>query len=209
MVSVKNSAARRVRARNRRQAERGAAVFIVVMVLTLLTAVGIFAVRSASLADVAAGYDREASQATLVAQYGSVATAAYLGTPGGSAIASNLQINSFCQTNSFKQFPCFKTGSGLFETSVLNSSGEDLFETSSPSLNASGKTDADFSVEITEPAKTGKPTQGSQSSPVQVTVSVVAQVRPAGACVNGVGTTWNAGQQMVRSYITAGNLVNQ
>lgn len=192
-----------------RQGERGAAVFIVVMVLTLLTAVGIFAVRSASLADVAAGYDREASQATIVAQYGSVATAAFLGTPAGSVVATNLVFSKYCQTNSFQNFPCFKTGSGLFETSVLTSSGEDLFETSSSSLNANNNTDADFAVEITEPVKTGKLTAGNPSSPVQVAVSVVAQVRPKNACVNGVGTTWNAGQQMVRTYVTASNLQNQ
>ena len=64
--------------RRTRQAERGAAVFIVVMVLTLLTAVGLFAVRSASLADLAAGYDREGAQAALVAEYAVTASAAYL-----------------------------------------------------------------------------------------------------------------------------------
>ncbi len=36
------------------------------MVLTLLTAVGLFAVRSSSMADLAAGYDREGAQASLV-----------------------------------------------------------------------------------------------------------------------------------------------
>jgi hypothetical protein len=81
-VSAKASQSRVVRARLHNQ--RGAAVFIVVMVLTLLTAVGIFAVRSASMADVAAGFDREGAQAGLVAEYGVTATAAYLST--GNAI---------------------------------------------------------------------------------------------------------------------------
>jgi len=192
-----------------RSGERGAAVFIVVMVLTLLTAVGIFAVRSASMADVAAGYDREASQASLVAQYGTVTAAAYLATTGSSVLAREIQKkNTYCQSNSYKNNFCFKTGSGLFETDVLRSSGEDLFETSSSSFNANGNTDADFSVEFTEPVSAGKLMPGGANPPVQVTVSVVAQVRPAGACVNGVGTTWNAGQQTVRSYISALSLSN-
>ena len=82
-VSVHASQSRAAHARLHSQ--RGAAVFIVVMVLTLLTAVGIFAVRSASMADVAAGFDREGAQAGLIAEYGVTATAAYLST--GSAIA--------------------------------------------------------------------------------------------------------------------------
>ena len=82
-VSAKANQPRHVFAQLHRQ--RGAAVFIVVMVLTLLTAVGIFAVRSASMADVAAGFDREGAQAGLVAEYGVTAAAAYLST--GNAIA--------------------------------------------------------------------------------------------------------------------------
>src|SRR5690606_12887129 len=45
----------RLTARRRR---RGNALFIVVMVITLLTAVGLFGMRSASLSNQAAGYNR-------------------------------------------------------------------------------------------------------------------------------------------------------
>src|SRR5450432_3491950 len=96
------------RTRRNLQAQRGAAVFIVVMVLTLLTAVGIFAVRSASLADVAAGYDREAAQASLIAQYATTATAAYLATPAANAIIANMQPSLYCQSNMGIQARCFK-----------------------------------------------------------------------------------------------------
>jgi hypothetical protein len=191
----------RQRTPRRLQRQRGAAVFIVVMVLTLLTAVGIFAVRSASMADVAAGYDREAAQASLVAQYATTATAAYLATPMGSTIISKIQPSLNCQSNKTLSAPCFKMGSSMLEVSTLAASGEDLFETSSSSLNANGKTVADFMVELTDAAPTGVPSAGGQHS-VQVAVTATAQVQQAGACVNGVGTTWNAGQQMMRAYIT-------
>ena len=189
----------------RLQTQRGAAVFIVVMVLTLLTAVGIFAVRSASLADIAAGYDREAAQASLVAQYATITTAAYLATPAANTIISSMQPSLYCQSNMNIKAPCFKMGSGLLEASVLASNGEDLFETSSSSLNANGKTVADFVVELTDPARSGQLVAGNTSSQVQVTVTSIAQIQQAGACVNGVGTTWNAGQQVMRAFISAGN----
>ena len=53
------AALRRCAARRR---ERGAAVFIVMMAIVLLTGIGVFAVRTASMVDVAAGYDRQATQ---------------------------------------------------------------------------------------------------------------------------------------------------
>src|SRR5882724_2064680 len=92
-------------AQARLQGQRGAAVFIVVMVLTLLTAVGIFAVRSASLADTAAGFDREGAQASLIAEYGVSATSAYMGTGVASTLITTMAkppagyITPFCESN--------------------------------------------------------------------------------------------------------------
>jgi hypothetical protein len=105
MVSVSTSSRQAVLARPRLQSQRGAAVFIVVMVLTLLTAVGIFAVRSASMADVAAGFDREGAQASLIAEYGVTASAAYLATGLASTIVTTMAssppgyIPPFCESN--------------------------------------------------------------------------------------------------------------
>jgi hypothetical protein len=191
-----------------RQEQRGAAVFIVVMVLTLLTAVGIFAVRSASMADIAAGYDREAAQTSLVAQYATTTAATYLATPAGSVIISNMKPNLYCQSNMGIQAACFKLTSAMLEASTLLQGNEDLFETSSSSLNANAlpTTEADFMIELTDPAKSGELTPGNPTSPVEVTVTAIAQVRQATACVNGVGTTSNAGQQVMRALISAGNL---
>jgi hypothetical protein len=65
---------------NRRENQRGAAVFIVVMVVTLLTAVGIFAARSASLVDVASGHNRHSMQTQYVSEYGAVLVSHELST---------------------------------------------------------------------------------------------------------------------------------
>jgi hypothetical protein len=189
-----------------RQEQRGAAVFIVVMVLTLLTAVGIFAVRSASMADIAAGYDREAAQTALVAQYATTTAATYLATPAGSVIISNMKPNLYCQSNMGIQAACFKLTSAMLETSTLQQGNEDLFEPSSLNANTIATTEADFMIELTDPAKSGELTPGNPTSPVEVTVTAIAQVRQAGVCLNGVGTTSNAGQQVMRALISAGNL---
>ncbi len=53
----------------RRRAQRGAAIFIVVMAIVLLTGIGIFAVRTASMVDVAAGYERQATQTHHLSEY--------------------------------------------------------------------------------------------------------------------------------------------
>jgi hypothetical protein len=192
----------------RLHSQRGAAVFIVVMVLTLLTAVGIFAVRSASLADVAAGYDREAAQASLVADYATTAAAAYLATQSTDTILANMNPPSlYCQSNANAlnlKMPCFKMTTALIEQSTLAQGNENLFETSSSSLNVNGTTVADFIVELTDPGSNGVPKAGSQKSAIQVTVTAIAQVQEALACTTGAKTTWSAGEQETRALISAG-----
>jgi len=152
VVRLNASQSRPLRARLHSQ--RGAAVFIVVMVLTLLTAVGIFAVRSASMADVAAGFDREGAQASLIAEYGVTATTAYLSTNVATTLVHTLAfppppplyIAPFCESNGLLQgapapIPAPPKPSGCFKVDDQNnlapmfiaSSNETVF---APSNNA-------------------------------------------------------------------------
>jgi len=64
-----------------RSGQRGAAVFIVVMVLTLLTAIGIFAIHSASLVTVASGHVRQGAQTMHFGEYAVRTAIAELGDP--------------------------------------------------------------------------------------------------------------------------------
>ena len=52
-----------------RRGQGGATVFLVVMVLTIIAAIGVFSMRSASLVDKATGYSRQSVQATAMAEY--------------------------------------------------------------------------------------------------------------------------------------------
>ena len=51
-----------------RSGERGAALFIVVLVIVLVSAIGIFAIRVSSLVQVASGYTRRATSASYIAE---------------------------------------------------------------------------------------------------------------------------------------------
>lgn len=231
MVASKreDSPAGQVNCGERRQAQRGAAVFIVVMVLTLLTAMGVFAVRSASLADQAAGYEREGAQAALIAQYGITATAAYMATGVSGAILNRLELSKtelnppICESNflsasaqaTVPRPACYRIDMSDLQRSFTISSSESVFAPanlpasstiagSTSSLNANETTNATFVVEITDAAKTGVPNAGSgtTSTPVRMTLTAIAQVRPAAACAAGASAP-AAGQQAMRAMITA------
>jgi hypothetical protein len=161
------------------------------MVLTLLTAVGIFAVRSATMADAAAGFDREGAQASLIAEYGVSATSAYLGTGVASTLISTMvkpppgYITPFCETNARQPPPapppspdtgvppsCYKIDDqvNLAPSFAASSNGtvfapsnaaSPLYPSSTSSLNVNESTDAKFVVELTDARSSGMPTPGS------------------------------------------------
>lgn len=71
---------RRRNGRVRRGGERGAAVFIVVLVITMLTGVGLFAVRSAILSTTVSGFSRQMSQTHFITDYALLVVAGELST---------------------------------------------------------------------------------------------------------------------------------
>lgn len=66
----------RLRTIRRAGRQRGAAILVVMLVFAALSALGLFAVRSASLTDLAAGYDREMTQTHFIGDYAVYALAA-------------------------------------------------------------------------------------------------------------------------------------
>jgi hypothetical protein len=68
----------RAGARWRRAGERGAAVFVVVLVITLLMGIGMFAARSATLATTVSGHERQAIQTQYVTDYAVLVAASML-----------------------------------------------------------------------------------------------------------------------------------
>jgi Tfp pilus assembly protein PilX len=100
----------------RRRRERGAAVFLVVMVLTIIAAIGVFSMRSASLVDLATGYSRQSVQATFVSEYAARAAATYLErNPDLATATTYVQGCAVALRTLDPNAPCL-----VFKTSVLS-----------------------------------------------------------------------------------------
>lgn len=95
-------------------------MFVVVLVVTLLTAIGVFALRSVSLVDVAAGYDRQASQTLYLSEYAGRAASAELGDGAAKIYIDkvssgadtnclvNTKLNATALDPSITFLPCYK-----------------------------------------------------------------------------------------------------
>jgi hypothetical protein len=201
----------------RRAAERGAAVFVVVMVMTMLTAVGIFAIRAASLAGAASGYDRQSTQNHYVSEYGLFGAVAELSTGRRNSYVTKLgQGAETCNaekgvTNPGGTVPCYHLFANDVQKAVTAAfSGRPLFEATStsgttmtPGSLGPAALDGDFMVEMTDPGPVGMPVAGSDvggTGPkfryLQVTLTATGQVRPTGNanCEDVSGTVDVKGQ---------------
>jgi hypothetical protein len=214
----------------RRKSERGAAIFVVVTVLTMLTAVGIFAIRAASLAEAASGYDRQSTQNHYVSEYGLYGAVSELSTPRRDWYYNQMRKGAEpCTatkgiTNSTSTIPCFPIQASDVQASVTgNLNGRLLFEpavTSPPdkitpgSLGPSGL-DGDFRVEMSDPGPVGTPVAGTDVGGTsvwkyyQVTLTSVGQVRPAGDPTTCVANTAGiAGNESGRAFVVMGPLLS-
>jgi hypothetical protein len=217
-----------------RAGERGAAIFVVVMALMLLTAVGVFAIRAASLAGAASGYDRQNTQNHYVGEYGLLGAVAELSSGRRNAYVDKMSKGvETCAAvkgvqNAGGSVPCFHLYADDVQKAVTASfSGRPLFEPASgsgstltPGSLGATSLDGDFMVEITDPGPVGMPVAGSDiggTGPkfryLQVTLTSTGQVRPGGggACV-GVATSSGvvdvkgsmAGNESGRAFVVIG-----
>ena len=211
----------------RRPSERGAAVFVVVMVLSMLTAIGIFAIRAASMAGAASGYDRQNTQNHYVGEYGLLGAVTELSTTRRSAYVEKMArgLEKCAATKGVQNLgtgvPCYHLyASDIAKTVSSNFSGRPLFEAPSGSGSAlvpgslgPVALDGDFVVEMTDPGPVGLPVAGTDVGGsaakfryLQVTLTSVGQVRPAGdpaACTAGAVV---AGNEAGRAFVVIGPL---
>jgi hypothetical protein len=197
----------------RARRERGAAVFIVVMVITLLTAIGIFAIRSASLVDQAAGFQRQGLQTAYLTEYAGRAVTAELGDGAAKSYLDRVVVGSDeCESNKLvtpldptQPVPCYKLYVSEISSRVQNHFStstvlEKQAQLSAGSLGgptglagANNALDGVFVVEMTEPYES-IPNPGSEQAAnasnafrdVQITLTAFGQIRPIDT--SGVGT---------------------
>lgn len=204
-----------------RRRERGAAVFVVVMAITLLTAVGLFAAHSATLVDQASGHARLARQTVSLAEYGTLAAAAELGSGAADAYVAELSARTEqCRANVGRLTenpPCYKLfldqldgrTRALADAALLEPKGSD----GTPgSLGTSDALVGDFVVELTDPGPTGRPVAGTDAGGtgtafryLKVTATTTAQVRTGNACTEGVASMTS--EQSLRAQLLIGPLM--
>ncbi len=195
----------------RRSEERGAALFVVVLVLTLLTAVGLFAAQSATLVDQASGYSRQAAQTSYLAEYGTLLATSELGSGAAAAYRSRmLSATDTCRANH-----------GIVESGVGKPPCLVFFMKDFNALNGSATIDSavlpnltpDFAIEVTDPGTTGAPIEGTDLSGtgtafgyMKVTVTSISQMRPgtssSATCDEKVAPV--TAQQMMRAHLIVG-----
>jgi hypothetical protein len=209
--------------RRGRARERGATLFVVVLVITLLMGIGTYAARSAHLATQASGYERQQTQARYIAEYALLLVSSKLSTPSGYKIlvdTANPAPTSTCYAQAAAAMisPTCSLITYQDRSAVLLGLQADLttvgFNVCDPAtIAAAGSlgpaaTECDFKVELTDVVK-GATRPGDQGSNLfywYVTATVTGQVRLRAAALPVLDPT--AGQssstQTLRSHLAVG-----
>jgi hypothetical protein len=184
----------------------------VVMVTTLITAIGIFAVRNISQIDQAVGYSRQSAQTTALVELGTTAAIAELGVNGAyytdkmSAVLPCMANGPYMGT---ANATCYRFDEIALDAAATGKSGETLLEPAIPGTetgsfgplaNAAGF----ITVEMTERHHTNMDLPGiPQGTPLDVTLTAMAAVMPssgsADPCGNGVASM--SVQKVMRAHI--------
>lgn len=193
-----------------RKGERGTTVVVVVMVTTLITAIGIFAVRNVSQIDMAVGYSRQSAQTNALAELGTTAAVTQIGSMG-SYYSDQMSSGLKCLANgpyaTASSSSCFHLDQGDFDTVTTGHSGETLLEPTvagtetgsfGPLANATGL----VRVELTEKHATNTPIPGSSGTAFDVTLTTTASVSPiSGKADPCEGVATMAVKKVMRAHV--------
>ena len=184
-------------------------LLIVVMAITLLTAVGMFAVRSSGLTDLATGYNRQAVQTSYLSEFAARTVVTEM------SLAPDLYLNPFI--NPVSDPPNCKSTSGLCFTrqdvDILASLDSTLgIADTDAMLGTLGRGDsrAAFHVEIFDATQAPERQAGESETTTYrlATFTAEARLRPLPAsvssttCVESVATT--TAVQSVRGHVRFG-----
>ncbi len=179
----------------RRRSQEGSALFVVVMVITLLTSVGLYSMHSASLAEMAIGYNRQSVQAGYVSEFAARAVMSELVgkeqhyfryiSAGTDDCRANRQLATLLNPD---RPPCYRLQASelwdRFDTNFPGSVGDATAPTLFGDMGR-GDIEGGFIVEMTDLSRAGSPIIGEdvaadQFKFMQVLISATGQVRPGG-----------------------------
>jgi len=215
----------RPRLRLSRRSERGTTVLVVVMVTTLITAIGVLSVRNISQIDQAVGYSRQAAQTNAFAELGTTAAMAQMvATGNGYAIdmeardpndALKLRPAFSCEANgpyaTASLSTCYPLSQERIDAMTSTNNGETLVEPAvagaeSGSFGPLANTTGYVKIEFTEKRPTNTPIAGfkvTESSASDITMTTIAVVSPisssGGQCGNGVAGV--SVKKVMRSHV--------
>lgn len=195
--------------RARRGRERGAAIFIVVLLISMLLGIGLFAARSASLSTATSGHGRQMTQAQYLAEYAILLSWAELNKgpvlPKIISEAKNPALPSPCygQTDPLLLAPhcvryCYKAAQDK-----LAAQGQVPLEELGL---GSAQIEADFCVELTDWTPSPFPVAGSATTlktySVTATSIAVVRARPKDPASPQDASGYSSSVQMSRAYLT-------
>jgi hypothetical protein len=195
------SLARRVRWARRRR-ERGAAIFIVVLLITMLLGIGLFAARSASLSTSASGHARQMTQAQYLAEYGILMSKVRMDSGELNPKLLGVNVPSRCHGQTDIQLSRCIVYRSSPEAERLEQQGQRLIDASG--LGAPHIT-GDFQVELTDWTLTASPTPGMSADQkrYRVTLTSIGRVysRPQDPASPSDTTGWASSTQLSRAYM--------
>jgi len=182
---------RSIPASRRRAGARGAAVFVVVLVITMLTTIGLFAARSASISTLTSGHSRQMTQTHYMSEYAMLSALSELSTERREGYIKLMTRDDFrddCATlvsEGVSNRTCYMFSYDALE-GVL---GMPIVNPTTPLLHGSlgpGAIEPDFVIEMTDLGPSERPVQGmdltttgaAKLSYMEVTVTALGQVRP-------------------------------
>jgi PilX N-terminal len=205
----------------KRTDERGAALFVVVLVISLLTAIGVFAMHATSLAQLSSGYSRRAASAFYLAELAANLRVATIADDPSSYVAMNSpgqcyaskELTPLLPTNTIDFCVPMEATDAIrmanADNTGISTDPEGFFGAlNRPDVPSDQATNAMIRVEATDHHPPPKPLQGFQIAGnmqiVQDTLTVSAALVPltttAGQCTAAVMRS--SERQWLRGYVT-------
>jgi hypothetical protein len=206
--------------RRSRGSERGTALFVVVLVITLLTGVGIYAVHTSALVDRAAGQSNQAAQAAYAAELSTLVAVAHLSTIEGGVRAKEAEraldecaANDGIDLLKVRKPACLKLNQGDLTTQT----GAPVLDTDSLSAgDAEAPLNFRYEIEGTDMSSPNKPMPGMDLGASaklgfrKFALTSMTHVFPDGGganvCAGGVAPI--TGQHQIRAHLIVGPIPN-